>query len=140
MARLRKSHCADPGISRRRRGKGFSYAYPDGQAMTDKATLERIRRLAVPPAWVDVWICPWPNGHIQAIGTDAAGRRQYRYHDDWRVHRDREKFERVLAFAAVLPRLRRKVAADLADGGVGKGPGAGGHRPPVGRRVLPDRR
>jgi DNA topoisomerase IB len=120
MARLRKSHSAGPGISRRRRGKGFSYAYPDGQAVTDEATLERIRRLAVPPAWVDVWICPWPNGHIQAIGTDAAGRRQYRYHDDWRVHQDREKFERVLAFAAVLPRLRRKVAADLAGEGLGR--------------------
>ncbi|HEX4082948.1 MAG TPA: hypothetical protein VHX40_08295 [Acidimicrobiales bacterium] len=120
MARLRKSHCAGPGISRRRRGRGFSDASPDGRAVTDEATLERIRGLAVPPAWVDAWICPWPNGHIQAVGTDAAGRRQYRYHDAWRVHRDREKFERVLGFAAALPRLRRKVATDLAAAGLEK--------------------
>ncbi len=120
MARLRTSHCAGPGISRRRRGRGFSYASPDARPVTDEATLERIRGLAIPPAWVDVWICPWPNGHIQAVGTDAAGRRQYRYHDDWRVHRDREKFDRVLAFAAALPRLRRRVTSDLAATGLEK--------------------
>jgi DNA topoisomerase-1 len=105
---------------RRRRGRGFSYTYPGGQPVTDPEILDRIRRLAVPPAWVDVWICPWPNGHIQALGTDAAGRRQYRYHDDWRVRRDREKFDRVLAFAAVLPELRQVVEHDLASEGLGR--------------------
>lgn len=82
--------------------------------------MERIRGLAVPPAWVNVWICPWPNGHIQAIGTDAAGRRQYLYHDDWRLRRDRQKFDRVLAFARSLPRLRGVVARDLAAEGLGR--------------------
>ncbi|HVX23442.1 MAG TPA: hypothetical protein VHB02_19020 [Acidimicrobiales bacterium] len=120
MARLRRSDCSAPGISRRRRGKGFSYAQADGTPVTDEETLRRVRGLAVPPAWEEVWICPWPNGHIQAVGTDAAGRRQYRYHDDWRVHRDREKFDRVLAFAGVLPRLRRAVEADLAGDGLGR--------------------
>jgi DNA topoisomerase-1 len=118
--RLRRSNCEKPGITRRRRGKGFSYAHPDGRRVGDAETLARIRALAVPPAWTDVWICPWPNGHIQALGTDAAGRRQYRYHDQWRVHRDREKFERVLDFAAVLPDVRAVVARDLAHEGLGR--------------------
>ena len=120
MMRLRRSNCERPGITRRRRGKGFSYTYPDGRRVGDAATLERIRALAVPPAWTDVWICPWPNGHIQALGTDDAGRRQYRYHDQWRVHRDREKFERVLDFAAVLPDVRAVVTDDLAQEGLGR--------------------
>jgi DNA topoisomerase IB len=88
--------------------------------VTDPEVLQRIANLAVPPAWVDVWICPWPNGHIQAIGTDAAGRRQYRYHDDWRKRRDQEKFGRILDFARVLPSLREVVAADLALRGLKK--------------------
>ena len=88
--------------------------------MTDEETLRRIRSLAVPPAWTDVWICPWPNGHLQAVGIDAAGRRQYRYHDQWRIDRDREKFDRVLDFAAVLPRLRRKVRRDLKADNLGR--------------------
>jgi DNA topoisomerase I len=88
--------------------------------VTDEETLARIRRLAIPPAWTDVWICPWPNGHIQAVGTDAAGRRQYRYHDQWRVERDRHKFNRVLDFAAALPVLRRKVRRDLNADGLGR--------------------
>jgi DNA topoisomerase-1 len=117
--RLRRSNCEKPGITRQRRGKGFSYTYPNGQRVADSETLERIRALAVPPAWTDVWICPWPNGHIQAVGTDAAGRRQYRYHDEWRVHRDREKFERVLDFAAVLPDVRARITRDLAQEGLG---------------------
>ncbi len=82
--------------------------------------MDRITALAIPPAWRDVWICPDPRGHIQAVGTDAAGRRQYRYHDAWRERRDREKFEHVLAFARRLPRLRRAVADDLAGGGLGR--------------------
>ena len=99
---------------------GSAYALPDGQPVTDKETLHRIRGLAVPPAWSDVWICPWPNGHIQAVGTDAAGRRQYRYHDQWRTDRDREKFERVLDFAAALPKLRATVQRGLAQDGLGR--------------------
>lgn len=116
--RLRRSHCDEGGITRRRRGKGFSYAYADGRPVKDRKTLDRIRALAVPPAWTDVWICPWPNGHIQALGTDDAGRRQYRYHDDWRLHRDREKFERVLDFAAALPEIRSVVERDLSLDGL----------------------
>ncbi len=106
-----------PGIARRRYGRGFSYRWWDGHKVVDDDTLDRIRKLAVPPAWTNVWICPWPNGHIQAIGTDAAGRRQYRYHDTWRVHRDREKFDRALRFAQDLPRLRATVARDLQHDG-----------------------
>ena len=112
--RLRRSQCDGAGITRRRRGKGFSYAYADGRPVKDRKTLERIRALAVPPAWTDVWICPWPNGHIQALGTDDAGRRQYRYHDDWRLHRDRQKFERILDFAVALPEIRAVVERDLS--------------------------
>jgi DNA topoisomerase IB len=101
-----------------RRGKGFSYELPDGTRVNDKPTLDRIRELAIPPAWQDVWICPWPTGHIQALGTDAAGRRQYRYHDDWRVQRDAEKHDRVLAFARRLPQARATVAEHLTQRGL----------------------
>jgi DNA topoisomerase IB len=118
--RLRRSHYDEAGITRRRRGKGFSYAYANGRPVKDPKTLARIRALAVPPAWTDVWICPWPNGHIQAVGTDAAGRRQYRYHDDWRRHRDRQKFERVLDFAAALPEIRAVVERDLSQEGLSR--------------------
>ena len=117
--RLRRSNYEKPGITRQRRGKGFSYTHPDGRPVEDPETLDRIRALAVPPGWTDVWISPWPNGHIQAVGTDKAGRRQYRYHDQWRVHRDRDKFERVLDFAAVLPEVRARIARDLAEEGLG---------------------
>ena len=92
VARLRRSDLSVPGIRRRGCGKGFHYRWSNGASVVDESTLSRIKRLAVPPAWTDVWICPWPNGHIQAIGVDAAGRRQYRYHEVWRAHRDREKF------------------------------------------------
>ena len=119
MVRLRRSNCAAPGIARRRRGRGFSYTYPDGRSVSPEDR-ERIAGLAIPPAWSDVWICRWPNGHIQAVGTDDAGRRQYRYHDDWRVYRDREKFARVVAFAVTLPKLRRRVARDLTAEGLGR--------------------
>jgi DNA topoisomerase-1 len=107
MPRLRRADCSQPGIRRLRRGRGFSYVdEATGEAITDPDTLERIRSLTIPPAWEAVWICPWPNGHIQAIGTDARDRRQYRYHDRWREHRDREKFDRMLDFARSLPHLR----------------------------------
>jgi DNA topoisomerase-1 len=118
MARLRRSDCGGPGIRRVRRGKGFSYELPDGSRVSDASTLTRIRDLAIPPAWQDVWICPWPTGHIQALGTDAAGRRQYRYHDDWRLQRDAEKHERVLAFARRLPRARAMVDHHLGERGL----------------------
>ncbi len=118
--RLRRSDPATGGIARRRRGKGFSYHDAGGRQVTDPATLERIRSLAVPPAWEDVWICPWPNGHIQAVGTDAAGRRQYRYHDAWRERRDREKFSRTVEFGRTLPRLRTTVTRDLASDGLSR--------------------
>ncbi len=89
--------------------------WPNGTPVKDSDILERITGLAVPPAWNDVWICPWPHGHIQAVGTDKAGRRQYRYHDAWRVLRDKQKFERVLEFGRSLPVLRRAVERDLGD-------------------------
>jgi len=118
MVRLRRSNVNGPGIVRRKCGKGFSYVGPDGTRISDPQVLARIRALVIPPAWTDVWICPLPNGHIQAVGTDARGRRQYRYHDDWRVRRDAEKFEHMLAFAAALAPLRRTVAEHLAEPGL----------------------
>jgi DNA topoisomerase I len=113
MPRLRRIDCRSPGLSRRRRGRGFEYRDAAGARVTDPATLERIRALAIPPAWTDVWICPWPTGHLQAVGTDAAGRRQYLYHDAWRARRDQEKFDHMLTFAAALPKLRAACAAGL---------------------------
>ncbi|HEY1358146.1 MAG TPA: hypothetical protein VGF21_07565 [Thermoleophilaceae bacterium] len=113
MPRLRRADCSGPGIRRRKRGKGFEYLDNDGNRITEPSVLERIRELAIPPAWEDVWICPWPFGHIQATGSDAAGRKQYRYHDLWRERRDREKFDSMVEFAEVLPKLRRKAAKDL---------------------------
>lgn len=120
VARLRRSDWRAGGIRRVGRGKGFTYRWWSGERVDDPVTLERIRQLAIPPAWRDVWICPWPNGHIQATGTDAAGRRQYRYHDAWREHRDREKFERVLALGRSMDALRARVADDLGGSGLGR--------------------
>jgi DNA topoisomerase-1 len=111
--RLRRADCSAPGIRRRRRGRGFGYLDEDGNRVDDPEVLQRIAELAIPPAWEDVWICPYPNGHLQATGTDAAGRKQYRYHDAWRLRRDREKFDDMVRFARVLPALRRRVARDL---------------------------
>jgi DNA topoisomerase IB len=113
MPRLRRVDCSAPGLTRRRRGRGFAYLDQNGNAVTDAATLQRIEALVIPPAWTDVWICPLPNGHIQATGVDAAGRRQYRYHDAWRVQRDRLKFDHMLEFGRALPTLRERIAADL---------------------------
>ncbi len=120
MARLRRADCSEPGIRRRRRGRGFEYLDSDGERVTEPSVLERIRELRVPPAWEDVWICPYPFGHIQATGVDAAGRKQYRYHDLWRERRDREKFDSMVEFAYALPRLRRRVAKDLKRTGAGQ--------------------
>lgn len=114
MARLRKTDPSSPGIARKRRGRGFSYVGPRGGAIEDEVTLARIRALAIPPAWEDVWICSDERGHLQATGVDAAGRRQYRYHDEWRRRRDTQKFRRIEDFARVLPDLRETVTADLA--------------------------
>ena len=113
MARLRRADSSGPGLARRGRGRGFEYVDETGKRVIDAAVLERIRALVIPPAWTDVWICPHPNGHIQAVGTDAAGRRQYLYHVDWRRRRDREKFEEMERFARALPKLRAAAARDL---------------------------
>lgn len=103
-----------PGIRRQRRGKAFGYRLPDGSPLRDKAEIDRIRRLAIPPAYTDVWICPWPDGHLQATGRDARGRKQYRYHAAWTAQRAADKFGRLAAFGRALPRIRRRVARDLA--------------------------
>jgi len=116
MPRLRRSDPAGPGLRRRRAGRGFVYVDENGRRVTDAATLDRIRALAVPPAWEDVWICSYPGGHIQAVGTDARGRRQYRYHDEWRARRDRDKFDHVLDVARALPGLRAACSARMAGG------------------------
>ncbi len=116
--RLRRADCSGPGLRRVRRGRGFTYLDERGERITDPETLLRIRELAIPPAWKDVWICSEPNGHLQATGTDAADRKQYLYHSLWRARRDREKFDRALRFARALPRLRRSVSADLERDGL----------------------
>jgi DNA topoisomerase I len=107
-----------PGIRRKRAGKGFSYLGQDGKTIHDAKELARIRSLAIPPAYTDVWICPIPNGHIQATGRDARGRKQYRYHPKWREVRDETKFGRMLAFSEVLPQIRERVDQDLARQGL----------------------
>ncbi|MDQ3891109.1 MAG: DNA topoisomerase IB [Actinomycetota bacterium] len=117
MARLRRVDVSDPGIRRRRRGRGFEYYDENGERIEDIETLERIRELAIPPAWKDVWISPYPNGHIQAVGTDAAGRRQYRYHQKWRERRDQIKFDRMVEFARALPGLRETASHDVGKAG-----------------------
>jgi DNA topoisomerase IB len=116
--RLRRSDCAGEGIVRRRHGRGFAYLDADGERVEDPGTLERIGELGIPPAWRDVWVCPDPFGHIQATGTDAAGRKQYLYHSRWQQRQAERKFEAVREFAAALPRLRRAVTADLKRQGM----------------------
>ena len=118
MSRLRRSDCTGPGLTRRRRGKGFEYLDDDGRRITEPSVLQRIQELAIPPAWEEVWVCPYPMGHIQATGVDAAGRKQYRYHDKWRERRDAEKFEEMIDFARALPRLRERVEKDLRKRGM----------------------
>jgi len=102
-----------PGIRRRRHGRGFSYHFPDGETVRDADVLARIRSLVIPPAWRDVWICPLANGHLQATGRDAKGRKQYRYHPRWRELRDATKFDRLVRFGQALPRIRERASADL---------------------------
>lgn len=115
--RLRRSDIDGPGIRRVRRGKGFGYVGPDGRPVDDD-TRQRVKALVIPPAWRDVWVSPHPNGHIQAVGTDDAGRRQYLYHASWHEARGREKHDRVLTLAQKLPAARRQVAADLRTPGL----------------------
>ena len=107
------------GIWRRKRGAGFSYVR-GGRTIRDPETLRRIGALVIPPAWTDVWICPQPNGHLQALGRDARLRKQYRYHTRWRAQRDQTKFGRMIAFGKILPRLRTRVAADVAGPGLSR--------------------
>ncbi|HEX2860790.1 MAG TPA: DNA topoisomerase IB [Lacunisphaera sp.] len=114
---------SDAGYRRERKGDGFIYRRADGARIRDAATLERIRRLAIPPAWTDVWICAAANGHLQATGHDARGRKQYRYHADWREARDADKFGRLSEFGRALPAIRRQVARDL-------------RRPPLSREAV----
>ena len=107
-----------PGITRKRAGKGWHYTGPDGEKVGDEETLARIKALAIPPAWREVWICPSANGHIQATGLDDKGRKQYRYHARWREVRDQAKYERMRAFGKALPKIRRRVEQDLARTGL----------------------
>ncbi|MFT4285874.1 MAG: DNA topoisomerase IB [Protaetiibacter sp.] len=118
MVRLRRTRSGEPGIRRVRRGRGFSYEDADGRAIDDAELRARIAQLAIPPAWTEVWISAHPNGHIQATGIDAAGRRQYLYHPTWREQRDRLKFDRALALAESLPAARRGVTIDLRRDGL----------------------
>jgi DNA topoisomerase I len=118
VAGLRYVTDDEPGIRRRKRGKGFSYGDPQGRTIKDPKELERIRKLAIPPAWTDVWICSRPNGHLQATGRDARGRKQYRYHSEWRQVRDETKFGRMSVFGDALPKIRERIERDLAQKGL----------------------
>ena len=118
MSALKRVRCTGPGISRRRHGRGFTYVHPNGQPLRDDVTRERIRSLAIPPAWEDVWICPDERGHLQAVGTDAAGRKQYLYHEDWTTRRGRQKFDRVLRLARRLPEMRKVCDRDVVSRGL----------------------
>ncbi len=113
MPRLRTVSPHEPGLTRRRAGRGWTFWDTDGTRITDPVEVQRIKSLAIPPAWRDVWISPYPHGHIQAVGTDDAGRRQYLYHPVWREKRDKQKFDRVLRSARRLPAARRAIARDL---------------------------
>ena len=118
LAGLRYTTEEQPGIRRRRSGRGFTYIDRDGEPIRDAGELRRIKRLAIPPAWTDVWIAPTPLGHIQATGRDARGRKQYRYHERWREVRDDAKYDRLIDFARALPRIRERLDADLARPGI----------------------
>lgn len=107
-----------PGIRRRRAGKGFAYLGPNGKAIENKAEIDRIRKLAIPPAYKDVWVCPDPDGHVQATGRDDRGRKQYRYHPRWREVRDEAKYERMLTFAQKLPEMRERIHQDMGRQGM----------------------
>jgi DNA topoisomerase-1 len=116
--RLRRADCTGPGLRRRKHGRGFVYLDPDGERIDDPEVLQRIHELVIPPAWEEVWICPYPGGHIQATGSDQAGRKQYLYHPRWRARRDQEKFEDMVVFARALPALRERIDAEMQRGGM----------------------
>ena len=118
VAGLRYTTEDQPGIRRRRKGRGFTYVDPDGVPVRDEGEIRRIRGLAIPPAWIEVWISPTPLGHIQATGRDGRGRKQYRYHERWREVREDAKYDRLIDFARALPRIRERVDADLARPGI----------------------
>ena len=118
MARLKRADCGGPGLTRRRRGKGFEYLDEEGRRIDDPDVLERITELSIPPAWENVWICTDPFGHIQATGIDAAGRKQYLYHEKWRENQDRKKFDAMARFAQALPAMRKQVERDLRGDGI----------------------
>jgi DNA topoisomerase-1 len=115
---LRYTTDTRPGFTRHKSGKSFTYRDREGDTIRDEETLERIRKIVIPPAWTDVWISPWANGHLQATGRDARGRKQYRYHPRWRERRGAENFARMIAFAKALPRIRRRAEHDLAKRGL----------------------
>jgi len=117
-AGLRYTNDSRPGIQRKKSGKDFEYFDSRGRRIRDRNTLVRLKRLVIPPAWEDVWICPSPNGHLQATGRDARGRKQYRYHQDWRTERDATKYGNMIAFGHALPKIRRRVQRDLARKGL----------------------
>jgi len=117
--RLRRSDCSGPGLTRVRRGKGFSYQDNEGRPVKDPEEVLRIKALAIPPAWQEVWICAEPLGHLQATGIDAARRKQYLYHPRWREMQDRKKFDHMVLFARALPKLRRRMLSDLDGDGLG---------------------
>ncbi|MEO6567165.1 MAG: DNA topoisomerase IB [Opitutaceae bacterium] len=119
-AGLRYVSDENPGITREKVRRDFIFRSPEGKRVTDVATLARIRRLAIPPAWTEVWICASVNGHIQATGRDVRRRKQYRYHDDWRAARDETKYERMIAFGQVLPKIRTRISRDLGRRGLGR--------------------
>jgi len=119
MTRLRRSRPSEPGLRRIRHGRGFRYVDAAGHPV-DAETRQRIKDLVIPPAWEDVWICPWPTGHIQATGVDDAGRRQYLYHPEWRARRDKLKHDHALEFAGRLPKIRRLVGDGLAGDGLSR--------------------
>jgi len=118
--RLRRADCTGPGIRRRRQGKGFTYLDPDGERVREPEVTTRIAELVIPPAWEDVWICPYPGGHIQATGIDQRGRKQYLYHPKWRERQDLQKFRDMVEFARGLPAMRERVEADLATDDLSK--------------------
>src|SRR5205085_6398242 len=109
-----------PGYSRKRKGDDFEYFDTEGKPIEDEQRILRIKRLAIPPAWTEVWICPSPNGHIQATGRDARRRKQYRYHERWREVRDENKYEKVVLFGRALPKIRKRIEQDLALPGLSR--------------------
>jgi DNA topoisomerase IB len=118
--RLRRADCTGPGLRRRRQGRGFVYLDPDGERVKEPEVLTRIQELVIPPAWDEVWICPYPGGHIQATGLDDRGRKQYLYHPRWRERRDQEKFEDMVAFARTLPELREHIEREMERDDMGR--------------------